>query len=118
MKILIGVLTLFCMGIINAIPNPILENCIKSTGVDEKSMRDFRRWSKNDCDGIEACLKCILDEKGIVQNGAVNVSSLQKYAKDNAEGRKQLTICEGMSATDICGLSKCVRAVMLSSYIH
>ncbi|KAF5291513.1 hypothetical protein FQR65_LT01826 [Abscondita terminalis] len=79
-------------------------------GVDRKLLADFLQGSK-DCEGIEACLKCIVEVEGIVQNGAVNVSSLEKLGRGNADAEKQLTVCQGMSADDFCGLSKCLRSL-------
>ncbi|KAF5291512.1 hypothetical protein FQR65_LT01825 [Abscondita terminalis] len=113
MKLTVAVIAFFCVGAIIAHPkDEEVENCISSTGVDKKNVWEFMKGSKDDCEGIEACLKCIVDAKGIVQNGAVNVSSLEKFIKDNADAQKQLSTCQGMSASDICGLSKCLRDFM------
>ncbi|KAF5291514.1 hypothetical protein FQR65_LT01827 [Abscondita terminalis] len=112
MKITLAVAALFCVVAINAHPkDEQIDNCLSSNSVDKKTFMEFMKGKKDDCSGLEPALKCIAEAKGFVKNGVVDLSELEKMAKDE-DGKKKISECQSIPASDVCGLAKCVRSAM------
>ncbi|KAF5291516.1 hypothetical protein FQR65_LT01829 [Abscondita terminalis] len=98
MKTISAVVAVLCIVAVNAYEkDEQIENCISSTGAKAEDLVAFMKGEKEDCTGLDSCFKCIQEVKGIVQNGAVNLSSLDHLAKDD-EIKNQLSECQKINA--------------------